>query len=204
MQPVLNRSEILVLLNKARELEHEYYYVWILGFNTGCRSGELWALEWTDIDFERRLILVSKSYSARLDKVKSTKTNEWRYVPISPQLETLLKELKLKTERTGYVLPRIASWRRGEAAKVLRDFCRSIGITEIHFHAMRSCFATHCLQSGVGIPKTMKLGGWTSIKSFQHYLRFAAVDVEGATDRLNLIPEPEATATVYELKPIGL
>lgn len=200
-QPVLNREEIRLLLQKAQEFEHEYYPVWAMAFLTGCRSGELWALQWTDVDFDRKIISVRKSYNSRLKVIKSTKTGRWRDVPINPQLETLLKELKLRTAHTGYVLPRITSWKRGEAASILRDFCRIIGVREIHLHATRSCFAVLCLESGQGIATTMKLGGWSEVKSFQHYVRLSATEIRGTTDRLDLLPSPPGTATVHELKP---
>lgn len=203
-QPVLNREEIKTLLRRARDLKHEYYFIWSVAFNTGCRSGELWALRWTDIDFERRLISVTKSYSNRLGRDKSTKTNEWRDVPINPQLDILLKELKMVTASTGYVLPRITSWRRGEASKVIRAFCVAIGIREINFHAMRSCFAIQCLESGIDVATTMKLGGWTSVKSFQHYIRLAGVEVLGATDKFRLLPGAETMAPVCDLRSIGI
>jgi integrase len=48
----------------------------------GMRNGELYGLEWTDIDFENSLIRVSKSYDSRTDTVKSTKAGYWRNISI--------------------------------------------------------------------------------------------------------------------------
>lgn len=189
MQPILNRDEIKLFLKKARDIDHEYYYLWAVAVSTGCRSGELWALRWTDISFETRMISITKSFSSRLGCDKSTKTKESRQVPINVALETLLKELKLKTASTGYVLPRITSWRRGEASRVSRNFCIALGLPEITFHATRACFAVQCLVGGLDIVTTMKLGGWKNVKSFQHYIRLAGVDVCGATDVLDLLPD---------------
>ncbi|CAE80469.1 tyrosine-type recombinase/integrase [Bdellovibrio bacteriovorus] len=177
MQPILNRDEIKLFLGKAREIGHEYYYLWAVAVSTGCRSGELWALRWTDI-----------SFSSRLGCDKSTKTKHSRQIPINAALEMLLKELKLKTASTGYVLPRITSWRRGDASKVSRSFCQALGLPEITFHATRACFAVQCLVGGLDIVTTMKLGGWENTKSFQHYFRLAGVDIQGPTDVLDLLP----------------
>lgn len=200
-KPVLNRGEMQMLLRRARELEHEYYPVWATAFETGCRSGELWALQWTDVDFERRVISINKSYNSRIKKIKSTKTGEPRRVPISPGLETMLKELKLKTSHTGFVLPRINSWKRGEAAAITRDFCKLIGVREIHFHATRSCFAVMCLETGEGIASTMKLGGWKELKSFQHYVNLGSTDIGGLTDNFNILPEAKE-GQVLNLRPL--
>jgi integrase len=191
-QPILNRVEIQRLLSKAKEWEHEYYPLWAVAFETGCRSGELLALKWTDVDFEQKLISVSKSYNSRMRTIKGTKTNENRFLPISPVFEQFLKELKLKTFLTGYVLPRIKSWQRGEAAKVTRDFCKVVGIPEINLHAARACFAIASLQAGNSIAETMKLGGWENIESFQHYVRLAGIEIKGLTDKFNFLPESKA------------
>jgi integrase len=188
-QPILTRTQLLHFLTKAREFEHDYYYTWALAANTGARSGELLALRWMDVDWERKLISITKSYSSRLKKDKDTKTKQWRDFPINESLESLLKELKLKTGSSGYVLPRVSTWLRGEAAKETRDFCVQIGLPEITFHSTRACFAVQCLESGVSISTAMRLGGWTDVKSFQHYVRLAGVEIRGATDNFNLIPE---------------
>lgn len=199
-QPVLSRGEMQLLLRKARELGHEYFPVWAMALETGCRSGELWALQWTDVDFDQRVISISKSYNSRIKKVKCTKTGESRKLPISPGLERLLKELKLQTANSGFVLPRINSWKRGEAAGILRDFCRLIGIKEIHLHATRACFVSICLDTGKDFAQTMKLGGWSGVKSFQHYVRLSGTKIEGLTDNFNLLPE-DKSAQVIELRP---
>jgi integrase len=203
-QPILNREEIRLVLRKARELNHEYFYLWAVAVNTGCRSGELWALRWTDVDFDRRLLSIAKSFNKRTGKNKATKSDQWRDVPISPQLEALLKELKLKTGQTGYVLPRITSWRRGEASKATRKFCAAVGVTEINFHSTRACFAVQCLEAGLGVATTMKIGGWTSIKAFQYYIRLSATEVRGATDKLDLIPSAPGNASVLELRSLNV
>lgn len=78
---------------------------------------------------------------------------------INVSLEIFLKELRLKTASIGYVLPRIISWRRGEASKVSQSFCEVLGILEITFYAMRACFAVQCTLSGLDVLTTMKLGG---------------------------------------------
>jgi len=72
------------------------------------RSGELYALEWNDIDLENNLIRVSKSHNNRLKIIKSTKAGYWRTVPISPELRNLL--ITLKQNKTDYVLPRFMAW----------------------------------------------------------------------------------------------
>lgn len=188
-QLILNYGQIRCLLEKAKEYQHDYYFIWAMALLTGCRSGELVALEWKDIDLENSVVNISKSWNKRINRIKSTKTNQWRDIPISPQLKTLLLEIKNASLDTQYVLPRITSWIRGDASKVLRGFCRSISIPEISFHALRACFTTMLLRQGVAVTKVMKLGGWTTYKAMEHYVRLAGVEIQGATESLDFLPK---------------
>lgn len=198
-QPILNRQQIIKLLTEAKRMEHPYFYLWVVAINTGCRSGELYALQWQDVDFDRKMITIGKSYSSRLKIISSTKTDEWREVPINMGLEQTLKELKLLTGLSGFVLPRIASWKRGEAAQETRSFCSLIGVPELTFHSTRACFTVQCLEAGLPATTVMQLGGWKSLKSMQHYVRLAGTDIKGSTDKLNLMPIETRNAAVLSL-----
>ncbi len=185
---VLSLIEIHRLIEMAKQCDHAWYPVWFTALNTGMRSGELYALEWTDIDFANKLITVSKSYNNKMDIVKSTKAGYWRKVPINDELEKLFLELKAKsigsTDNPKHVLPRLSRWANGEAAKFLREFCEQIGITSVNFHALRACFATHLLNAGVPSPIVKKICGWTEEKVMNRYIRLAGIDVAGATANL--------------------
>jgi integrase len=198
---VLSLTEIQKLLDTAREMDHDWYPIWFMALHTGMRSGELQALEWNDVDFESRMVTCSKSYNGRMKIVKSTKAGYWRKVPISQELEAFLIDLRAKRTPEGvHVLPRIGMWRRGEAAKVLREFCDSIGINSINFHALRACFATHLLNAGVSSPVVKKICGWTDEKVMTRYIRLAGIDVRGATEGLGFVkPETQTENRVANM-----
>lgn len=188
---VLSLSEIQKLLDAAREMDHKWYPIWFMALHTGMRSGELQALEWNDVDFESGMLTCAKSYNGRMKVVKSTKAGYWRKIPISQELEAFLVDLRAKRDpSTTHVLPRIEMWRRGEAAKVLREFCVGIGINSVNFHALRACFATHLLNAGVSSPVVKKICGWTDEKVMTRYIRLAGIDVRGATAGLGFV-KPE-------------
>lgn len=182
---ILGMAEIYRLLESAKADDHPWYPIWFTALNTGMRSGELNALEWTDLDWEKKLITVSKSFAPKLKAVKSTKAGYWRKVPMNAELEALLMDLRAKTPMAQKeVLPRVARWRNGEAAKFLRDYCLQIGIPSVNFHALRACFATHLLNAGVTSPIVKKICGWTEEKVMNRYIRLAGLDVAGATEAL--------------------
>ncbi len=69
---ILNLTEIRTFLFEARKQNHDWYPTWAMALLTGMRSGELYALEWNDVDFENKLVRVSKSFNKRLNVIRST------------------------------------------------------------------------------------------------------------------------------------
>jgi integrase len=169
-----------------------------VALHTGCRSGELQALEWRDVNLEDHIITISKNYNGRFKTVGSTKGGYWRDIPINEELERLLRELRSITGTTPHVLPRFTDWKRSEQARVLKQFCLGVGITPVVFHALRACFATQMLRQGVAPITVMKIGGWKDLKVMQRYVRLAGIEVQGATERLKFAPA-EAVAQVVAL-----
>ena len=189
---ILTLEDIRTLLRKAHELDHPWYPIWAFAFLTGMRSGELKALQWKDIDFEKRVITVSKSYSPHLRGIKSTKAGYWRNVPISKELEGVISSLKKDRNLIpeDFVLPRHCAWINGQGGEILRGFLKEVGIDkDVVFHTLRACFATHMLAQGVDQATVMKIGGWKDIKTFQIYVRLAGIEVKGATDVLSVLPK---------------
>jgi len=50
---------------------------------TGIRSGELHALTWDQVDLEKGIIIVDRSYNSNMKISGPTKGRYWRIVPIS-------------------------------------------------------------------------------------------------------------------------
>jgi integrase len=58
VQKVLTNSEAEIFLKEAKAVNHRFYEIWVMALLTGMRSGEMFALKWTDIDFDARIISV--------------------------------------------------------------------------------------------------------------------------------------------------
>lgn len=196
---ILTLSEIRKLLESAQELEHPWYMMWAGALLTGMRSGELYALEWKDIDWDNRRLFVSKSWNGRLKQYTSTKAGYWREVPISDELERLLRDLQAGAGDRKWVYPRVIAWQRGEAARVLRQFCEGIGMTSVKFHALRACFATQLLRDSIAPVVVMKICGWKDLKTMQKYIRLAGIEIEGATEKLKILPPKDVMGRVVQL-----
>lgn len=175
------------LLQTARKLDHEWYPVWAMATYTGMRSGELFALKWENIDFDKAVIKISESYKAKTKKFGTTKTGVERVVPINAELMQVLLDLQPKTFESTFVLPRLKDWQNGKQALVLRTFCESIGIKPVCFHTLRATFTTLLLSNGVGLNIVQMLGGWSDIATMNHYNRMTGLVVKDATESLRLI-----------------
>ncbi len=84
-QKVFTNQEVEIFLREARITNHRFYPVWAMALMTGMRSGELFALKWSDIDLEARIISVSRQWTSK-NGFCSTKTQRSRVVPISDNL----------------------------------------------------------------------------------------------------------------------
>ena len=144
--------------------------VWI-PFYTGLRPSEVLGLTLDCIDFDAKEILVKRQLSRFTDKVfeDNLKTeNSRRIIPLSPSLESLVKqhvekfglgpEDLLFKNRTGGVL------RYKDAARSFRIAARAIGLSEREgLHVLRHTFASMLIQQGVNIKVIQSLLGHANI-----------------------------------------
>ncbi|HAZ13910.1 MAG: hypothetical protein A2X86_13035 [Bdellovibrionales bacterium GWA2_49_15] len=197
---VFNKTEIQTVLEEAKKRNHRFYNHWVMALMTGMRTGELFALQWSDIDLDSAFISVNKSWTPK-NGFGPTKSSENRVVPISKELEYFLRHLKTKADsNTASVLERHSDWRSGIQAKILRKFCDEIGITPIRFHDLRATFITQLLLQGVPVAKVMAIVGHSQLKTTMVYLRLVGTDVKGVTEELNIrLPREEDFANVVNL-----
>jgi integrase len=200
---VLTALEVKTLLQEAKITDHRFYPIWVIALFTGMRSGELYALRRSDLDLENRIIHVARSWSSK-NGFTSTKNQKTRVVPISDELGSFLREWKLKNGKTEFVLPHLTEWMRGDAAEVLRDFCKSLAITPIRFHDLRATFITNLLTRGESLARVMAIVGHSDIEPTNVYLRLAGVELKGATDKLGYEIPDNQQAAVYRLPNFGI
>lgn len=200
-QKVLTKTEVGIFLQEAKLTDHRFYPIWAMALMTGMRSGELFALKWTDIDFDGKTISVSKQWTSK-NGFGPTKTQRSRVVPISNALLKFLKELKIKAgSQNEFVLPQMPEWENGEQARITREFCAAIGITPVKFHDLRATFITNLLARGESLARVMAIVGHSQIKTTNGYLRKAGVDVQGATEKLGYdLPDEVVGAKVLSLR----
>ena len=131
---------------------------------SGLRIGEAKFVTWADTNFARHQLHV------RGDPVTATKNGETRYVPMIPELEQLLTELR--KERANEPLSATVM-RVFECQNSMTHAAAKIGMKRITHHDLRHLFATICIESGVDIPTVSrwlghKDGGALCMKTYGH------------------------------------
>ncbi len=184
IKAVLTEEQIKKLLQRAQEVNWEWYPHYAVALYTGMRNGELYALTWDKVNLEQRTILVNCSWSSK-DGYKSTKSGDDRIVEIPKPLLPLLQELKLASGDNDFVLPRLLKWDKGEQARILRMFLQLCDLPEVRFHDLRASWATLLLGKGVVPSKVMSMGGWRDMDTMMIYMRKAGINIRGATSVLD-------------------
>lgn len=196
----LTHEEVKVLLAEAKKLKHPYYHVWLLTLALGLRRSELAGLKWTDLDFKNGLIFLCRQLIPREGLVNLLKDREDRVVSVPDYLIPILKELKLKSTSDFVVEIDCHYWRSGQQAKVIRQFCREIGIKEITHHQLRATHITLALIDGVPLGIVKENVGHARLSTTDEYFRSAGIAMKGQMNGLRLDLPKETPGVVLKLR----
>ena len=152
------RGKALSLTEQAeflRKLEQSRYK-WLMLFylHTGVRRTEALNLEWRDVDYTGRVILI-----------RGTKTEEsFRYIPLTEEISAILegqrkqnKQANLKRGSGKYhdAPPAVVfPFGREQTSRAFKELCPNH-----HLHDLRHTFITRCAESGVNINVCQQLVG---------------------------------------------
>jgi integrase len=164
-----------------------------LALFTGARSGEITAIEWKHIDWQRKLI-----------RLPDSKTNEPRTIHLSDAALEVLKTLP----RVGpYV---VAGAKTGEPYKnlgrawiVARAYA---GLGDVRLHDLRHSYASLAAGRGVSLQMIGKLLGHKVAATTQRYAHLARDAVAAINDELGeamqaaIAKSPPPSATVVKLR----
>jgi integrase len=134
------------LLEKATHLPIELEALYATMVFTGLRIGEALALEWTDIDFEKRMMKVTKQWDYRRKEIRPPKNDSQRVVRLSPRAAETLKRLEKEKVSVHLVFPN-TNGSYLTHAKVVRWLDR-IAPKKITSHDLRHTYATLRLNKG--------------------------------------------------------
>ena len=179
--PKKNKPEIAVL-DKAQQLRLEKYLdkhpsVTSVGISIsmymGLRIGEVCALQWRDIDLEKRTLTVSKTIQrvqcrtgakhTKLIITEPKSESSKRTIPIPDCLLPVLRkymandDIYVVSGKRKPVEPRTMQYR---FAKILHN----ANLPSFHYHSLRHLFATRCVELGFDVKTLSEILGHSSVE----------------------------------------
>ncbi len=135
----LTNEEVKDFTSKIQK--SRYYYVYMFYLLTGCRRAEALSLTINDIDYKNEVI-----------HIKGTKTADSdRFLPLFPELKTLLAQVKPKDER-------LFPFNANRLSRTFKSICPNHKL-----HDLRHTFATRCLECNISIKVVQKWLGHTRL-----------------------------------------
>jgi integrase len=159
---VFSPEDVMALVRAAASEQDAAIY--LAAAFTGLRRGELVAVRWRDVDFARRHIRVTASYTERA--LTTPKSGKVRSVPLAPVVAEALARLGQRQLLTGedhLVFPGIAGTHL-DASALYRRYkaaLRRAGLRDLRFHDLRHTFGTQV----IGNPRVSILhsrSGWAT------------------------------------------
>ena len=148
------------------------YALYYLALDTGMREGELFALQWENVDLERGVIRVVQTINTATGKMGPPKTaKSRRRIDIGPQTRAVLAAHKERMAREGqrgaFVFPSTRGTALSPPNVRLRSFLPLQLKAEIdppiRFHDLRHTSATLALEAGAHLKMVSERMGHSSI-----------------------------------------
>ena len=197
---IYDREELAEMLTALEDEPLQFQCLIHLAIITGCRRGELVALEWSDINFSSGTITVSKSAFIRKGQppgIKDTKSHKTRKVSVSPYCLEMLQHLR--TEQSEKRLKLGTAWNGdnwvfiqdnglmmypSSPTLMFSDFLKKHNLPHRKFHSLRHTSATLSLISGVNIKTVASRLGHSQMKTTDRYVHAIEEADRQASDAL--------------------
>jgi integrase len=154
-----------------KAFEGSYYlnYVKVL-LATGCRPGEVSALQWGDV--KGGMLTIARSWSDREHRVKETKTGKIRQVPMTAGLRSLLASI-LRGEDSDLILPGSRGGHINPKEFLTRHWrptLKRAGIRYRPTYRTRHTVWSHAIAEGMPVAEAAEYAGNRSETMIRHYV----------------------------------
>jgi integrase len=160
---------------------------------TGARPNELQALRWSDIDWRRKQISITKGRVRGKEGLPKTKSGE-RIIPMVAQVETVLTALRASQQEAAVVPISEADYvfttKKGTPIDKHLDRVWSRALVKAKLrhrpsYQLRHTFVTRCIMQGLPIPYIAKIIGHSTIDTLvRHYSGWIEAETTNYEEKL--------------------
>lgn len=137
----------------------------LLAINTGLRKGEIFMLQWHDVDFDRKLVTV---------RAANAKSRKVRHVNLNQRAMAVLSTWKnQQSTLSGWVFKNRNGNRYKDIKKAWSAVLKTAGITNFRFHDLRHHFASQLVMRGVPLNTVRELLGHADLGTTLRYAHLA-------------------------------
>lgn len=188
----LTTEEEILLIKTAPGVWKEMI---VMAVDTGLRLGEMAALDWPSVNFEKKEIVVRRSFTVK--QMSAPKSNRERRIPMTNRVYQMLLN---KSERMGLVFT-IEPNRpilQNRCLNNLVRICLRANLRRIHWHSLRHTFASRLISHGASLKALQMLMGHSDIQTTMRYAHLepnVLNNTMGILDELQNFGQPVGNAT---------
>lgn len=168
-----------------------------LALATGMRYSEIAGLTYNRLNFKDNTILIDRTWDARSNKFKPTKTNNSRVIKVENSLMQELQEFTVNQKKlqlsTYMINPEKLVFAKYDgipptndsANKSLRKACKRAGIKEITFHSLRHTHVSILLYNGMDLSSIAKRVGHRSTTTTADTYAHIIEELQNKSDKLS-------------------
>jgi integrase len=200
---VLDAREQIVFLDTAKATDPEMHPFFLFLLRTGVRLGEGLGIQWQDIDFEKGLVWIRRTYRRGIFTLP--KTGRPRPVQLSGETVRTLQALRLVRggieDRFVFAVDAegMTPYHQNSVRNRFKAILKKAGLRrETRIHTLRHCYVTNRLSLGHPIEQVSKEAGHSSVEiTSTVYCHWIPEKAGGMIDDLDRLGRPEKGSATW-------
>jgi integrase len=151
--------------------EPEWHAAVLVAGEGGLRLGELFALEWTDVDFKNGLLTVMRNDWR--GTIGAPKSGRDRKIPLTTRVTAALKAIRHLKGKLVFCWGDGSRWTNSTIRAGLKRQAKGAGLRVTGWHVLRHTFCSHLAMRGAPAIAIKELAGHSSIAVTNRYTHLA-------------------------------